>query len=70
MEEDEIREIARLMLKQYGALAVRLMQTRARNCARHGEPESASFWQNVGEEVSKLARSSEAGIGRETLRRT
>lgn len=71
MEEDEIREIARIMLRQYGELAVRLMETRARNCARYGEPDSAAFWQSVGEEVSKLAASAEAVvIGREALRRT
>ena len=66
MEEDEIREIARLMLRQYGELAVRLMETRARNCARYGEPDSAAFWQNVREEVSKLAASAEAAaiVGR------
>jgi hypothetical protein len=71
MEEGEIREIARDMLRQYGELAVRLMETRARNCARYGEPNSAAFWQNVGEEVSKLAASGEATvIGPEALRRT
>lgn len=70
MEDGEAREIARLMLRQYGELAVRLMATRARNCARHGERKSAAFWFSVGEEVSKLARSAEAAvIGREALRK-
>jgi hypothetical protein len=46
------------------------METRARNCARHGERESAAFWQKVGEEVSKLAAAVEATvIRREVLRK-
>ena len=54
----------------YGELAERLMETRARNCARHGERESAAFWQKVGEEVSKLAAAVEATvIRREVLRK-
>lgn len=71
MEEDEIRNIARLMLRQYGELAVRLMETRARNCARHGEKDRATFWHSVGEEVNRLALSAEAAqIRREALRKT
>jgi hypothetical protein len=71
MEEDDVREIARLMLRQYGEMAVRLMATRARNCARHGERESAAFWQSVGAEVSRLAHSTEAAkIRRDALRKT
>jgi hypothetical protein len=71
METHEIREIARLMLRQYGELAVRLMATRARNCARHGARESAAFWHGVGEEVSRLAHSAEAAeIRRVALRKT
>jgi hypothetical protein len=70
MEEDDIREIARLMLRQYGELAAALMATRSRNCARHGELASAEFWHNVGEEVSKLAGSVEAAaIRRDALRK-
>ena len=60
MEEDEVRELARLMLRQYGELAVKLMATRARNCARHGKRKSAAFWRGVGDEVSRLADSPEA----------
>lgn len=71
MEEDDIREIARLMLRQYGELAVRLMATRARNCARHGERKSAAFWHSVGDEVSRLAHGPEAAeIRRAALRKT
>jgi hypothetical protein len=71
MEEDDVREIARLMFRQYGEMAVRLMATRARNCARHGERESAAFWQSVGDEVKRLVLSAEAAqIRRDSLRRT
>jgi hypothetical protein len=71
MEEDEVREIARLMLRQYGEMAVRLMGTRARNCARHGKRESAAFWHNVGAEVSRLAQSAEAAeVSRDAVRKT
>jgi hypothetical protein len=70
MEEDDVREIARIMLRQYGDLAVRLMETRSRNCARHGELASAAFWQNVGEAVCSLASSADAAMMRsEALRR-
>jgi hypothetical protein len=70
MQEDEVREIARIMLRQYGDLAVRLMETRSRNCVRHGELASAAFWQKVGEEVSKLGTSVEtAVIRRDRLRK-
>jgi hypothetical protein len=70
MEEDDVREIARIMLRQYGTLAVRLMETRSRNCVRHGELASAVFWHNVGEEVSKLAAGVEAAvIRRDALRK-
>ncbi len=59
-----------MMLRQYGELAVRLMATRARNCARHGERESAAFWHSVGAEVNRLARSAEAAqIRRDALRK-
>jgi hypothetical protein len=71
MNEGEVPAIARLMLRQYGELAVRLMATRARSCARHGERESAAFWHRVGKEVSRLAHSPEAAeIRRAALRKT
>ncbi len=56
-DADDIHEIARTMIKHYGSDAPSLMETRACNCRRHGEPASAAFWLRVAAEAKKLQAS-------------
>jgi hypothetical protein len=54
MVDHDVDRIARVMIRQYGARTVEIMEMRSRNCYRHADPTRGAFWRRVAQQVRGL----------------
>ncbi|MEA2781365.1 MAG: hypothetical protein QOK29_2909 [Rhodospirillaceae bacterium] len=62
MEDDQhVIQVARVMVRSFGARAETIMEKRAEDHMRAGEAEGAAFWRRVAQAIRTLEPSNSSG---------